>query len=94
MLHVIDEFGSRLPRTDNSRCGKVQSQFLRMTSGEQQRLLAILRQARGLDRRLGELHLVLPMLEIRFYGLPPGETNCFTPDELLNAIASWRAQRE
>jgi hypothetical protein len=50
----------------------IHEQYLRLDPDEQRILLRILRRAERLDAALANLHLVLPTIEICFYGVRPG----------------------
>jgi len=76
---------------DEPAWNKVRAQYLRLPPAERRRLRELLHQAMRLDRALGELHLVLPTIEVRFYGLGLSETPAhgFRAEELLAAIQRW-----
>ena len=67
---------------------QLEQQLIRLPNNERQRLVAILSQLERLDRSLGELHLVLPVVKIHFHGLPRGATTLFTADRLLEQLRS------
>lgn len=66
----------------------IQEQYLRLDPDEQRILLRILRQAERLDAALADLHLVLPTIEICFYGVSSGGRR-LAPQSLRKLIQSW-----
>ena len=68
----------------------VREQYLALSKRERTRLQCLLRNAELLDRQLGELRLVLPLIQIEFFGLTSSNIHAaYHPSELLDAIARW-----
>jgi hypothetical protein len=69
----------------------IRDQFLRLDSDERVIFMRILRQAERLDAALVDLHLVLPAIEICFYGISKqGEApHSFSPRTLRKLMKRW-----
>jgi hypothetical protein len=69
----------------------IREQFLRLDPDEQRVLRRIVRQAERLDLALADLHLVLPVVEICFYGTRAnGNTSLrLTPQRLRKLLRRW-----
>ena len=80
-----------LPNVDPA-LSRIREQFLALSLREQERLQALLEVAEQLDRQLSELHLVLPLVQIEFFGLEANAHNriAYHPTELLSAIDRWK----
>lgn len=76
----------------NAALAIIREQFLRLDPDEQRILRRIVRQAERLDSALADLHLVLPVVEICFYGIQPaGDTgHRLTPRHLRKFIQRWQ----
>ncbi len=68
----------------------IHQQYLRLDPDERRILLRILRQAERLDAALADLHLVLPTIEICFYGVSSGGCRLAT-QSLRKLIQRWDA---
>lgn len=78
----------------NPDLAEIKRQYLRLPVAEQRRWRTVLRRARQLDEQLADLHLAFPAIEIRFYRLDTAVSLNFSPQELLQAIATWHADAD
>lgn len=79
--------------TADARWDQIREQYRRLSDCEKVRLHKLLKNAERLDRQLGEIRLILPVLQIQFLGLP-STTLPLTlhPEELRRLIKRWLVQ--
>ena len=67
---------------------QIRLRFQRMPQPERTQFIDILRQLASLDQQLADLHLFLPVIDVRFYGLGKDmlDSASLTADTLLELI--------
>ena len=74
-----------LERSQQQSHPEIRWRFERMPSTEKKKLISILRGLSQLDQEIADLHVFLPVVEVRFYGLGDDmlQATSMSPDTLL-----------